>query len=273
MATTNIALVTGASSGFGKLTARELLRQGYRVFGTSRSERVDEAGVEMLVLDVCCDESVRSCVERVLEAAGRIDLVVNNAGTIRVGLAEESALENAMTLFETNFFGVVRMINAVLPSMRQRRQGRIINVGSLAGLVAVPGEAHYSASKFALEGYSEALRYEVEQFGIKVSLIEPGFFNTGNHVAASKPAYRIADYDGLRTAIERSIEESTDGGGAPQEVAKLIVRIAQDNAPRLRYRVGTDARWVPRLKRLLPEPLFSMGLRSRFKLKEDNPCL
>ena len=173
-----VALVTGASSGFGRLTAEHLLRDGYRVFGTSRRELPDtERGVEMLTLDVRSEESVRECVGRVLQTAGRIDLLVNNAGLlVTVGPDEEVSPEEAQLLFETNFFGVTRMTHAVLPSMRSRRSGRIVNVSSLAGLLAVPGQALYSATKFAVEGYSEALRQELMPYGITVSLVEPGFF-------------------------------------------------------------------------------------------------
>jgi NAD(P)-dependent dehydrogenase (short-subunit alcohol dehydrogenase family) len=262
-----VAVVTGASAGFGLLTARRLRREGYRVFGTSRVERSGAAqGVEMLVLDVRSDDSVRECVGRVVESAGRIDLLVNNAGVLAVGPAEETAPEDIGALFETNFFGVVRMTNAVLPSMRRRRRGRIVNVGSLSGLVAVPGEAFYSASKFALEGYSEALRYEVEPFGIKVSLVEPGFFKTNIHHSLARQAGAFDDYSLLRSAMQSSIEESIGEGDDPEKVARTIARIAREKSPRLRYRVGSDARWVPRIKKVLPERIFEEGVRRRFGL-------
>jgi short-subunit dehydrogenase len=118
------------------------------------------------------------CVKTVLDSEGRIDVLVNNAGTTHLSLAEETDVDEARAVFETNFFGIVRMTNAVLPAMRARKSGRIINIGSVAGLVAIPGQAFYTASKFALEGYTEALCYEVEPFGVHVSLIEPGFYRT-----------------------------------------------------------------------------------------------
>ena len=173
-----VALVTGASSGFGALTANRLSEQGWRVFGTSRQEQ-KRSGVEMLRLEVCSQESVYRCVSEVIGAAGRVDLLINNAGTAHLSLVEETPPEDAEALFQTNFFGTVRVTNAVLPGMRERGGGRVINVGSLAGLVAVPGQAFYAASKHALEGYSESLRYEVEPFGISVSVIEPGVLQDG----------------------------------------------------------------------------------------------
>jgi NAD(P)-dependent dehydrogenase (short-subunit alcohol dehydrogenase family) len=266
MSNPKVALVTGASSGFGRLTALGLQQRGYRVFGTSRREQPATSTVEMLVLDVCSDASVQECVAHVLERAGQIDLLVNNAGILHVNLVEETPLEVAKALFETNFFGVARMTNAVLPSMRQRRQGRIINVGSLAGLVAVPAEAFYSAGKFALEGFSEALRIEVEPFGIKVSLIEPGFFRTELHANDSRTGSPISDYDQMRRTLQKAIKQKLENGGDPAEVAQLIVRVAEEHSPALRYRVGNDARWVPRLKQWLPESWFMRGVRRNFGL-------
>lgn len=263
-----VALVTGASSGFGRLTAERLREKGWRVFGTSRHER-DAAQVEMLVLDVSSDESARRCVANVLRAAGRIDLLVNNAGTTHISLAEETAIDDAEALFQTNFFGIARMTNAVLPSMRARRRGRIINIGSLAGLVGVPGQAFYAASKHAIEGYSESLRYELEPLGIAVSVIEPGFYKTALHAGVSPDAHRIADYDRIRTAVRSAIEQSFAEGGDPAEVAELIARVAEADAPRLRYHAGKEARLVPRLKKFLPEKMFAIGFRKQFNLPAD----
>lgn len=264
-----IALVTGASSGFGRVIARRLHQREYRVFGTSRSkDTVAGPGVEMLTLDVRSQDSVQVCVRTVLDSEGRIDVLVNNAGTTHLSLAEETDVDEARAVFETNFFGIVRMTNAVLPVMRARKSGRIINVGSLAGLVAIPGQAFYTASKFALEGYSEALRYEVEPFGIHISLIEPGFYRTRLQESIGLEARRFGDYDGLREALHSSIARSFVEGGDPAEVAELVVRVAGAKAPRLRYRVGSGARWVPVLKGLLPQQAFAMGMRKRFNLRK-----
>ena len=267
MSNTKIALVTGASSGFGQLTAARLAVSGYRVFGTSRKEQTSSApGVEMLVLDVRSDESVHACVAELLQRAGRIDLLVNNAGQTHASLAEETDPAQARDVLETNFWGAVRVTNAVLPTMRKQRGGHIINVSSLAGLLGTPGQAFYSASKFALEGYSEALSIELQPFNIHVSLIEPGFFTTGLHASTAPSDRQIPDYNSLRSAIETSVQQSIAQGGDPQAVAEAIVRAAVNKAPKLRYRVGSDAVWVPRIKAIVPGSMFSARMRKRFGL-------
>ena len=264
-----IALVTGASSGFGRVIARLLHQREYQVFGTSRGkDAIADPSIAMLMLDVRSQDSVQACIRTVLDAEGRLDVLVNNAGTTHLSLAEETDVEQARAVLETNFFGVVRMTNAVLPAMRARKNGRIINVCSLAGLVAIPGQAFYTASKFALEGYSEALRYEVEPFGIHVSLIEPGFYRTRLQENASLEARKFADYDRLRAALTSSIERSFADGGDPAEVAELVVRVVDAKSPRLRYRVGGEARWVPVLKWLLPQQAFAKGMKKRFNLRK-----
>src|SRR5215813_2912337 len=180
MSNQKVVLITGASSGVGQATARLLSENGYRVFGTSRNPAGARAipTVEMLALDVRSDASVSACVTAVVKQAGRVDVLVNNAAYELAGALEEISLEEAKAQFETNFFGVVRMVKAVLPSMRQQRQGQIINVSSFSGLSAIPFLGIYSASKFALEGYTEALRMELKPFDIHVSLTEAAFLKT-----------------------------------------------------------------------------------------------
>ena len=263
-----VALVTGASSGIGRVTAERLQRAGFRAFGTSRSPQGDRgSGIRMLGLDVGSDASVAECVRTVEAQAGRLDLLVSNAGVAHVSLAEETPMQAVRDLFETNFFGTVRMIRSVLPMMRRQRGGRIVVVGSLAGLVGVPGQAYYAASKHALEGYCESLRYELEPLGVHVTLVEPGFQRTRLHARAIAGADAIDAYDGLRERNREAIERNFAHGGDPGDVADAIVRIATSKHPPLRCRVGSDARWVPRLKRWLPEPAFAIGLRWRFGLK------
>jgi NAD(P)-dependent dehydrogenase (short-subunit alcohol dehydrogenase family) len=223
-------------------------------------------GFETLELDVRSDASVCRCVERVVESAGRVDLLVNNAGIAHSNLMEETRFDLAKSVFEANFFGAVRLTRAVLPTMRRQRSGRIINIGSLAGLTAAPGQAFYSASKFALEGFTEALRFEVESFNIKVCLIEPGFFRTAILQHADPSRKTIADYDGLRGRLLSAIESGIRHGGDPEEVARLIVRVAGQRNPKLRHRVGLDAKWVPVLQRVLPDRLFAVGVRRTFRL-------
>src|SRR2546426_6277417 len=192
-------LVTGASSGIGQATARLLAQRGFNVFGTARKPgSAQSQGVTMVALDVRSDESVRACVEQVVAKAGRLDVLVNNAGYSITGAAEETSVEEAKAQLETNFFGAVRMVNAVLPGMRAAGAGKIINVSSLAGNTAIPYSAFYSASKFALEGYSESLWDEVRPFGISVSLVEPGFVNTPIGEASPVAARARPEYETTR---------------------------------------------------------------------------
>src|SRR5438270_1177989 len=172
-----VALVTGASSGIGEASARALLGSGFTVYGTSRSAVAGDErdGVVFLPLDVTDDESVAAAVREVLDRSGRIDVLVNNAGLGVAGAAEESSVEQARALFETNLFGSIRMTRAVLPHMREQRSGRIINVSSIVGLIPVPYMALYASSKHALEGYSESVDHEVREHGVRVLLVEPGF--------------------------------------------------------------------------------------------------
>lgn len=172
----------------------------------------------------------------------------------------------AREVFETNFFGVARMINVVLPGMRARRQGHIINVGSAAAWIGEPGEGFYSATKHALAGYSEALRHEVWPLGIQVSLVEPGAFKTNVLQAAPTSQGTIADYDAVRSAARRTLKQSLRKGDDPHNVADLIVKIARDRSPRGRYGVGPEARWIPYLRVLLPQRLLDHALRRGFGL-------
>lgn len=262
-------LITGASSGIGLAAARVFAGAGFRVFATSRRERPSGHGVHMLRLDVRSDQSVARCVADVLSLTGRIDVLVNNAGVMYHGIAEETPIPQAQSLFETNLFGVVRVTNAVLPGMREQRQGRIINVGSLARWVAEPGEAFYSASKHALAGYTEALRHEVWPFGIHVSLLEPVAFDTDILARASTVEGAIEEYRPVSVAARRTFEESMRGAGDPARAGRRLLKIARTRSPRLRYGVGGDAHWLPYLKVLLPQRLFDRLLRRAFHL--SNP--
>ena len=263
-----VVLVTGASSGIGAATAALLAERGHRVFGTSRTPTADAApgGVELLALDVGSDASVTACVDALLERAGRIDVLVNNAGVALFGESEATSLDQARAQLETNFFGAVRMINAVLPSMRAHGRGRIINVGSLAGLTGVPLMSFYSASKHALEGYSESLRHELRDLGIAVTLIEPGFVRTGLLRSAQVASAPVPAYDRLRVAARSGVGERIAAGIPPARVAETILRAISDPRPRLRYRVGRDAAWIPRVKAIAPPARFEASTRKLFRL-------
>ncbi len=262
-----VALVTGASSGVGRATAAALAARGHRVFGTSRNPSGDATpGVEMVPLDVRDDASVAACIAAVTARAGRLDLLVNNAGFEQAGALEELSLEEARAQFETNFFGVVRMVKEVLPIMRGQRSGRIINVSSLASLAPIPFMGIYSASKFAVDGYTEALRLEVSPLGILVSQVEPGFLHTPMMANRKAPGRTIADYDAARERAFAATRAAEERGSAPELVAETIVRIAGSRHPRLRYLVGGQARLVAALKRFTPEAAFERGMRSTFRL-------
>lgn len=267
MANDKVVLITGTSSGFGQLAAASLSRAGYRVYGTSRRRiSSDGLGYRMLVLDVRSNESVRTCVQTVLAEAGRIDVLVNNAGYVLGSLVEEATVEQAQQQFETNFWGIVRMTKAVLPGMRQRREGRIINISSLAGLIGVPGEGFYSATKFAIEGYSEALALEVRPFNIHVSMIEPGFFKTGIVDARQPATDTISDYDSIRPKIMARFVDEARTGGDPADVARLIQKVIESPRPKLRYRAGKDSLLLPVVQTLLPEKVFMDGARKWFHI-------
>ncbi len=241
-------LVTGASSGIGQAIAQLLTVRGFTVYGTSRKPTG-----KLIPLDVRSDESVRACVDRV----GKIDVLVNNAGYSLMGSAEETSLAEAN-------FGVVRMVKAVLPAMREARAGKIITIGSLAGITAIPFGAFYTASKFALEGYTEALWHELRPFGIHVTLIEPGFIATPIGESTQIAAAPLAAYNGVRQRATAALDQHVKDGISPDAVAKRVLRVIQSRAPSLRYPVGTDAAWLPRLKSVLPWPLFAVGVRRTF---------
>jgi len=257
-AVTPVVLITGASSGLGRETARHLAGAGYRVYGTSRKPAARELPYSLIPMDVCCDESVRAAVAGILETEGRIDVVVNNAGISVTGSVEDVSLDEARQQFETNFFGVLRVVQVVLPSMREHRAGKIINVGSIGGMIGLPFQGLYSATKFALEGLTEALRMEVAAFGIHVTNVNPGDFRTEmteNRILAAAAA-RGAYAEQLRKTLE-VYERDERRGGDPIRVARLIGRIIREPAPRVRYLVGAfDQRAGARLKPFLGSRLF-----------------
>jgi NAD(P)-dependent dehydrogenase (short-subunit alcohol dehydrogenase family) len=261
-------LITGASSGIGKAAARLFADRGFRVFGTSRYARADARGIEMLRLDVRSNTSVTQCVDEVIHRAAGLDVLVNNAGVEHLGIAEETSLFDAQAVFDTNFFGVVRVIDAVLPYMRSARRGRIINIGSLAAWVGEPGEAFYAASKRALAGYTEALRHEVWPVGLHVSLVEPSVVRTNILAADWVPRTFIGDYDAVRDAAFGALWQNLTRGGDPSAVAELIVRVALARSPKLRYGLGTEARWIRLSRSLLPQRWFDALVRRGFGLKQ-----
>jgi NAD(P)-dependent dehydrogenase (short-subunit alcohol dehydrogenase family) len=270
-ATTKTALVTGAAGGLGRAVALALTAEGYAVFGTSRRPEGGAAGTEfaLLPLDVRSEESVATVIDEVRRRTGRLDVLVNNAAYRFHGAAEETSVDEARALFETNFLGMHRVTRAALPILRGGGGGKIVNISSLAGLNAPPFGAIYAASKAALEAYSESLWHEVRPFGIHVSVIEPGPMRSETSVEPQLPKEPIAEYDGPRgRALGAVLQDQKTGRLLPARAAECVVRVVQDPSPRLRYRVGAEATWLPRLKSALPWGLYVKGLQRKYNLDE-----
>jgi|SRR5579871_583491 len=252
-----VVLVTGASSGIGQRCAALLARKGYRVYGASRSA-VSEGSVVPLKMDVTVDQSVREACDSIFEREGHLDVLINSAGMGIAGALEDTSPQEAREQFDVNLFGVLRVCRATLPMMRQQRSGYIVNIGSIGGLVAIPYQGAYSASKFALEGMTECLRMEVKPFGIRVVLIEPGDHRTGftknrrmTQDSSQNPTYRVA----CTRAIQRMAADETMGSH-PENVARLVHRVIQIPSPRLRYSAGPcSQRAAAWLKRFAPNAL------------------
>ncbi|GAB3254538.1 oxidoreductase [Chitinimonas naiadis] len=257
-----VALVTGASSGIGRATTKALQQAGYRVFGTSRKAAAgDVHGVTMLSCDVTDEASVQAMVDEVLNQAGRIDLLVNNAGIGLLGGAEESSTAQAQALFNVNVFGVTRVTNAVLPTMRSQGKGRIINVSSILGLIPSPFNALYASTKHAVEGYSESLDHELRTQGIRVVLVEPGVTRTSFEENIVRPDRPLSVYDVVRPRMEALMRKWVDAGDAPEVVANTVVVAATDAVPRRRYTAGKQAGQVRALRRFFPESFVDKSLR------------
>jgi NAD(P)-dependent dehydrogenase (short-subunit alcohol dehydrogenase family) len=256
-----VALVTGASSGIGLVTAQALANAGYRVFGTSRKPAASSSDVAMLVCDVTDHASVRALVEDIMRQAGRIDLVVNNAGIGLLGGAEESSIAQAQHLFDVNVFGVARVVNAVLPVMRKQKSGRIINMSSILGLIPAPFNAFYASTKHAIEGYTESLDHEVRAFGIRVVLVEPGLTRTSFEENLTRADQPLPAYATERLRSETLMRKGVEAGDPPQVVADTVVRAATVRKPKLRYSAGKQSHQVRSLRRFMPERLVDSVLR------------
>jgi NAD(P)-dependent dehydrogenase (short-subunit alcohol dehydrogenase family) len=262
-----VAIVTGASGGIGEATARALHAAGYRVFGTSRRPPATRsADIEYLACDVTSDASVQAAVDEVLQKTARIDLLVNNAGVGLIAGAEESSLEQAKSLFDVNLFGVVRMTNAVLPTMRRQRAGRIVNLSSVMGLIPAPFMALYSASKHAVEGYSESLDHETRSSGIRVVLIEPAYTRTSFEGNVYQADQRLDLYQSARTNAEEVMREAMKAADSPELVAGAVVKASTAAIPNRRYTAGRMARQISLLRRFVPASAFDKSLRKQMRL-------
>ena len=270
-----IAIVTGASSGIGQATAERLARAGYKVYGTSRrAAQSGQRSFEMLTLDVTSDASVEAAVTEVMRAEGRIDLLVNNAGFgVAPGGAEESSIEQARSIFDTNFFGIVRMTRAVVPHMRRRGSGRIINIGSVLGFLPMPFGALYAATKHAIEGYSESLDHELRTRGIRVSVIEPAYTKTQFDANFLEPDAKLDEYREARAALDKRLKEVMAEADRPDVVAAVVLRAASAMRPKLRYTAGGLASRLRWLRRFAPAVVMDAGIRRDLRLDAGRASL
>lgn len=262
------ALVTGASSGIGKATAEALRDAGYKVIGTSRKAAPSELrnGIRMIACDVTDDASVAEAVAQAHTELGSIDVLVNNAGYALSGAAEESSIEQVRSQFDTNFLGVVRVTNAVLPIMRAQGKGRILNIGSVLGVIPSPFGAYYAASKHAIEGYSESLDHEVRNFGIRVTVIEPWATKTSIETNSPFGDRPIAAYAKAQAKYRTAFEATMAAGDTAEDVAATVLAAAKDRTPQLRYPSGKAARQTSWARRFLPRSMFDRTLRKQFNI-------
>ena len=259
-------LVTGASSGFGLLIANELHRNGYNVIGTSRNPEKMKASVpfKMIGLDLDSEQSINTLPERIFKEVGQLDILINNAGFLVTGIAEEIPIELGRKQFETNFWGTIKVTNAVLPYFRKQKFGKIITVGSITGIVAFPNTSYYAASKHALEGYFKALRYEITEFNIRVAMIEPGSFKTNIMENSSTTINRIEDYNTLRNKSERYAEFIVEQGEDPVLVAAKVLKVVETDKPKFRNLVGKGLPLLTTLQH------FAYGMLEKTVLKQLN---
>lgn len=265
-----VIFITGASSGFGKISALTLAKEGHIVYGTSRKEcTVEDKGIKMLVMDVTSPESVQVALDSIIHREGRIDVVINNAGIGISGALELATPEERNLQMDTNFTGAVHVCNAVLPFMRKARRGKIINISSIGGMIAVPFQGFYSASKFALEGYSEALALEVAPFNIRVCLVEPGDFRTGFtvHRQISGVTLEHADYREAFVRTMKVIEQAEQAGANPEKLAKTLCKLVRASKPAFRTKVGPVGQVaLATCKGWLPGSFIRFLLRRFYKL-------
>lgn len=264
----SIALVTGASSGIGKATAERLAIAGYTVYGTSRrGAQANPLPFAMLPLDVTSDGSVEAIVREVLQLEGRIDLLVNNAGFgVAPAGAEESSIEQAQAIFDTNFMGIVRMTRAVVPHMRQQGGGRIINIGSVLGFLPMPYGALYAATKHAVEGYSESLDHELRTQGIRVSVIEPAYTKTQFDANFLEPDAKLEEYREIRASLAVTLKKIMTAAEPPDVVADVVLKAASAARPKLRYTAGKLAGRLRLLRRFAPAAALDSGIRKDLRL-------
>ena len=276
----NVALVTGSSSGIGFEISLLLARNGFNTYASMRnlekSKSITEIAnreklpLKVIQLDVNDDISVREAIDRVVEENQRIDVLVNNAGYGLLGALEDLSIEEIKDQFETNFFGAIRVTQQALPVMRKQKSGTIVNISSVGGRMGIPSLSAYHSTKFALEGLSESISYELEPFGIRVVLIEPGFIRTNimnSSIIAKKAQDPNSPYFSLTQQLERSFKsamEDTSASSPPEEVAKVILQAVTYERPKLRYAVGNDASSLIQAKTTMSDTEFAGLVKQQF---------
>jgi NAD(P)-dependent dehydrogenase (short-subunit alcohol dehydrogenase family) len=278
----NIALVTGSSSGIGFETALHLARNGFKTYASMRNleksknitqiANKEKLPLEIIRLDVNDDTSVKQAIDEIVAAEHqRVDVLVNNAGYGLFGALENLSIAEIKAQFETNFFGVIRVTQKVLPVMRQQKSGTIVNISSVGGRMGLPGLSAYHSTKFALEGLSESISYELEPFGIKVVVIEPGFIRTNimnSSMIAKKAQDPTSPYFSLTQQLERSFKsamQNTSSSSPPEEVAKVVLQAVTSESPKLRYAIGNDAASIIQAKTTMSDTEFGGLIKQQFQ--------
>jgi NAD(P)-dependent dehydrogenase (short-subunit alcohol dehydrogenase family) len=276
----SVALVTGSSSGIGLETALLLARNGFKTYASMRNleksknitqiANKEKLPLQVVQLDVSDDKSVKEAVDKIISENHRIDVLVNNAGYGLLGALEDLSIEEIKAQFETNFFGVVRVTQQVLPTMRKHKSSTIVNVSSVGGRMSFPGLSAYHSTKFALEGLSESMSYELEPFGITIVLIEPGFVRTNimnSSIIAKKAQDPKSPYSSLIQQLERSFKsamENVSASSPPEEVAKVVLQAITSESPKLRYAVGNDAANMIKAKTTMSDTEFGGLIKQQF---------
>jgi len=257
-----VILITGASAGIGAETAIRLQKEGNIVYGAARRldkmEDLKKYGVKVIKIDVSNEESMKKCVTQVFKEQGKIDILINNAGYGSYGAMEDIAMSEAKKQFDVNLFGLARMTQLVLPSMREKRSGTIINVSSIGGKVGSPHGSWYQASKFAVEGFSDSIRMELKQFGIKVVVIEPGAIKTEWSGIAQKHLLATSGntaYGAFAKRHAASLDKYDNRGSHPRVVAKAISKAVNSHDPKTRYMIGSGATTMKFLKFILSDKM------------------
>jgi NAD(P)-dependent dehydrogenase (short-subunit alcohol dehydrogenase family) len=266
--TSKVVLITGASSGIGLATAELLHEAGFIVYGTSRrTSDASQYKFHLIELDVNNDDSVNHAIEKVIQNEGRIDVLINNAGfAIAPAGAEESSMQQAQAIFDTNFFGAVRMTRAALPVMREQKSGLILNISSILGLLPTPFGALYSASKHALEGYSESLDHELRSQGIHVSLIEPAYTKTSLGINLLEADAKVSAYDHIREKLHQQMIKSINKSDDPSVVAKTILTVINSQNILPRYTSGKAAKHLKNLRKFAPVKIFDKLIQRSLKV-------